>query len=52
MGNDNTDYSNRTVNRINKVYWETEHIEKLFQKLFEPGIDIAIDESTVGFKAK
>jgi hypothetical protein len=47
-----TDASNRTTKRTKKVHGVIEHIEKQFQKYFVPGKNVAIDESTVGFKGK
>jgi hypothetical protein len=35
-----------------KVHGVIEYIEKQFQKYFAPSKNIAIDESTVGFKGK
>jgi hypothetical protein len=47
-GND----SNRAIKRTKKVHGVIEHIEKQFQKNVVPGKNIAIEESTVGFKGK
>jgi hypothetical protein len=46
--NDVTDASNRTK----KMHGVIEHIKKQFQKFFVPGKNVAIAESTVGFKGK
>jgi hypothetical protein len=42
--------SARTIKPTKKVHGVKEHTEKQFQKYFVPGNNIAIDESTVGFK--
>jgi hypothetical protein len=52
VGNDVTDASNRIIERSKKVHGVKEHMEKQFQKYFVPGNNVAIDESTVGFKGK
>jgi hypothetical protein len=52
VGNYVTDTSNGTIKRTKKVHGVIEHTEKQFQKYFVPGINVAIDESTVGFMGK
>jgi hypothetical protein len=52
VGNDTTEESRWTIRRTKKLHGVVEHIEKHFQKYFVPGKNIAVDESTVGFKAK
>jgi hypothetical protein len=47
-----TGASNRTIRRTKKVHGVIEYIEKQFQKHFVPGKNVAIDESTVGFKGQ
>jgi hypothetical protein len=52
VGNDTTEESDDAIKRVRKVHGVIEHIEKQFQKYFVPSKNIAIDESTVGFKGK
>jgi hypothetical protein len=43
VGNDTTEGSSQALRRTKKVRGVIEHLEKQFQKYFEPGINIAID---------
>lgn len=52
VGNDNIQVDNEALKRTQKIHGIIEKIEKLFHKYFIPGRNIAIDESTVGFKGK
>lgn len=52
VGNDATAESNRAIRRTRKIHGVIEHIERQFQKYFVPDRNIAIDESTIGFKGK
>jgi hypothetical protein len=52
VGSDTTKESNWAIKRTEKAHEVIEHIEKQFQKYFVPGINTAIDESTVWFRGK
>ena len=52
VGNDNVQGVTEALKRMRKIHGMIEKIENLFQKYFVPGRNIAIDESTVGFKGK
>jgi hypothetical protein len=52
VGNDTTEENDDAIKRVRKVHGVIKNIEKQFQKYFVPSKNIAIDESTVGFKGK
>jgi hypothetical protein len=52
IGNNTTEDSNRAMRRKKNVLRLIELVTRQFQKSFVPGKNIAIEESTVGFKGK